>query len=478
MKKQVRHYLVQTFGCQMNHSDSERFAAILERIGYAATEAATEADLIIYNSCSVRQKAEDRILGQGSYISKLKRKNPDLKVVLTGCMARRTWKGTSKTGSPIQMTQSDRETELQTQMPWVDIVIETKDFAKLPGKLGFDVNISEAPEHYLSYKPVYKNDFQTFVPISTGCDHFCTFCIVPFARGGEVCRKADSIIDEVEERIANGTKDLTLLGQTVNRWVNPKYDEELKQGMIANTRIPELNNHLMADADCNDPKDFLQLMQRLDQIPGDWWMSFVSSHPNYMTDELIDFIAESKHIRPYLHFALQSGSDEILKRMNRRHTIDEFVAKTLRMKDKIPGLGLSTDVIVGFPGETEEQFMQTADVMNKLGFDMAYISEFSPRKGTAAGLLKDDISREEKSRRKKYLNDEILAKTAGDNNNAMLNTKQKVLITGKDRNGKIKGRTANNKDTTVTGVTTGLGSFVSAEITACTPWALTAKALK
>lgn len=459
----------------MNHSDSERFSSIIEGMGYTPTKSIEEADLLVFNSCSVKQKAEDRIFGLGKKIAKLKARNSGLKVILTGCMARRSWQGTTKTGSPIQMTQHDREVELKKSLPWVDIVIETKDFGKLPTRLGFDTDFKRTPEHYLSYKPKHKNSFQAFVPISAGCDHFCTFCIVPFARGGEICRKAHAILSEVRQLVATGHKDITLLGQTANRWINPDFDQEMKKGMIANTRIDGLNTKLMKDATCDQPRDFLQLLQRIDQIEGEWWMTFVSSHPNYMTLELINFLAQSEHFRPYLHFAMQSGSDEILKRMNRRHTVQEFVDKTLLFKKMLPGVSLSTDVIVGFPGETHEQFMETADVMRQLEFDMAFISEFSPRKGTAAGLLKDSISRSEKARRKKYLNDEVLAKTALKNNKKLLKTRQKILIEAVSDKG-MRGRTGSFKDTLVTDSRDRslIGKFLEATVIDCTPWALTA----
>ncbi len=486
-----KKYYIKTFGCQMNHSDSERFASVVEGIGYRPTESYRDADLVVFNSCSVRQKAEDRILGLGRKVGELKATNPELKIVLTGCMARRTWQGVSKTGSPIQMTQESREEQLQKQMPWVDIVLETKDFGKLPQRLGMNVEFKEAPEHYLSYTPMYKNDFQAFVPISTGCDHFCTYCIVPFARGGEVCRDADSIFDEIATLVASGYKDITLLGQTVNRWINPKFDAEIKQGNIANTRIPGLNEKLLSNPGEEEARDFLQLLQKLDQIPGEYWVSFVSSHPNYMTRELIEFLAQSTHMRPYLHFALQSGSDAILKRMNRRYDVADFSEKTKYFKQILPGVSISTDIIVGFPGETEEQFMETARVMETLEFDMAYLSEFSPRTGTAAGLLKDDIPHAEKERRKTYLNDEVLAKTALKNNKKLVGTKQVVLIEKKLKEG-WRGKTASYKDVRVSNSKLEMlnsneiqnsktsktnidliGQFIEVEITGCSAWALT-----
>ncbi len=465
----------------MNESDSERFSTIVEKIGYLPTESYEDADLIVFNSCSVRQKAEDRILGLRPQMEILKRKNPELKIVLSGCMARRTWRGVSKTGSPLQMTQDDREIELRRRMPWVDVVLETKEFSKLPSRLGYSVKIEEKPHDYLSFNPKYINEFQAFVPISTGCDHFCTFCIVPFARGGEVNRPAKEIIDEIKMLVEHGYKDITLLGQTVNRWINPKYENDIKQGKIANTKIPELNTQPIENpTEDFEPRDFLQLLQVLDEIKGDFWITFVSSHPNYMTDELVEFIGRSvkngKHIRPYLHFALQSGNDTILKRMNRRYNSEEFTSRVKKMNREIPGLSLSTDIIVGFPGESDEQFMDTAKLMDKLEFDMAYLNEFSPRTGTAAGLLRDDIPNEEKARRKNYLNDEILALTALKKNKAMLGTKQKILVTKITDNG-IVARTFNNKEVKLDLVILGIreGDFIEVEITDVSSWSLKAE---
>ncbi len=476
----MKKYYIKTFGCAMNHSDSERFANVVEKIGYSPTEDFETADLIVFNSCSVRQKAEDRISGLRPQIERLKSQNPELKIILSGCMARRTWRGVTKTGSPLQMTHDDRESELKKQMPWIDFVLETKEFGKLPQKLGMQMKIEDEPSTYLSYTPKYKSNFQAFVPISTGCDHFCTFCIVPFARGGEVNRPADEIVHEIENLVYCGYKDVTLLGQTVNRWINPKNEEELKQGMIANTQIPELNTKPIKNL-TDEPRDFLQLLEVLDGTEGDWWMTFVSSHPNYMTDELIEFIGksvkENKHMRPYLHFALQSGNDEILKRMNRRYTSDQFKTRVEKMKKEIPGLSISTDIIVGFPGESEEQFQDTVKIMEDLEFDMAYINEYSPRKGTASGLLKDDVPHAEKTRRKNYLNDEVLAKSAHKKNAAMVGTIQKVLITKIDKE-QIKGQTKNMKDVKITldkSKEINVGDFAEVEITNSSNWALEGK---
>jgi len=472
MKKK---YLITNYGCQMNYADSERFSGIIEvGCGYQKTDSLESADLIILNSCSIRQKAEDRVLGLGKKMLKLKSLNKNLKIVLTGCMARRTWAGTTKTGSPIQMTQKDREEQLKKTLPWLDFVIESKDFHKLPEKLGIK-NQTEIKE-YLSFEPILNSNFQAFVPISIGCDHFCTYCIVPFARGKEICRKPEDILKEVKNLIQNGYKDITLLGQTVNRWIAPAFDFDYKQGNVANTKIEKLNKSLLEDPKNESPKDFLQLLQVIDEIEGDYWLTFMSSHPNYMTSELIDFIGKSKHIRPYIHFALQSGSDNILQRMNRRYNSSEFKSIAKEMKEKIPGLGLSTDIIVGFPGETEEDLELSAKLMKELEFDMAYISEFSPRKGTAAGLIKDDISWDKKAEWKKYLNDEILAKTVRKNNEKMLGTIQKCLVEKDLGKGKYLARTANYKEVSFKVYDEkskiNLGDFVILKITKATNWAL------
>ena len=441
-----KKYCITNFGCQMNYADAERFAAINEEMGYSPTQETEDADLIILNSCSVRQTAEDRVLGLTRKMNELKKKNSNLKIILTGCMARRSWSDLkSKSKSPLQMDQKSRDAYLLKEMPWLDYVLESKDYYKLPEKLG--IKLKDQVENYLSYKPIPKNNYQGWVTISTGCDHFCSYCIVPFARGKEVCRNASSILKEAKQYIKDGFKDIVLLGQTVNKWKDP--DSRL---------------------------DFLQLLKQIDNIKGDYWLSFMSSHPNYMTDELIQFMASSKHIKPYIHFAMQSGSNSVLKRMNRKYSIEEFIEKTQKLKKYIPNLGLSTDVIVGFPQETEREFLETAEVMKLLGFDMAYISEYSPRKGTASALMRDDISSKEKTRRKKYLNDEILAVSALGHNKKMIGTIQKVLVEKLTKE-YIYSRTSNNKEVRISMPKEKIevGTFCNIKILTETPWALSGK---
>jgi tRNA-2-methylthio-N6-dimethylallyladenosine synthase len=454
----------------MNYADSERFAAVLEEAGYTPVRSEQEADLIILNSCSVRQTAEDRILGLAKNFNNLKLRRPDLKVVLTGCMSRRSWKNEKN----IEFSN-----KLKKDLPWVDVIIETQDFHTLPGRLG--IKTEHGISDYLSYEPKPVNGFQAMIPVSAGCDHFCSYCIVPFARGHEICRSASDIINEFETFLSKGYKDFTLLGQTVNRYYNPEL-ASTKVILPGATNISGLNTTLMKDPNSDQPADLLQLLQKLDTYPGEWWISFLSSHPNYMTTELIDFIAGSKHLRPYLHFAMQSGSDRILQKMNRRHTIADFINKALYMRKKIQGLALSTDIIVGFPGETEEDFQATVKAMQRIKFDMAYISEYSPRKGTASAYMKDNISSEEKARRKRYLNDEVLAKSSLEANREMLDNVRQILVLRTEKN-LIYGRTNNNKDIVININTKQrekdyTGKFVKVKITSVTPWALKGKLLQ
>lgn len=491
----------------MNYSDSERFASVIEDYEFAPTDDWRDSDLLIINSCSVKQQAEDRVIGLKNEIDEVKKLNPGFKVVLTGCMTRRKW-DKERAQSRFDLENEEREEELRKAMPWLDYVLETKEFHKLPAQMGLDKQIQdENPEDYLSTKPRYKSDFQAFVPISTGCNHFCTFCIVPYARGKEICRSAESIISEVTNLVKGGFKDITLLGQTVNRWVNPKLDVNIKNINLNKLSNEELNNWkdffkeinyeidekwLESRAEGHNlkmPIDFLQLIQVLDQLEGRWWTSWTSSHPQYMTDELIKFIGESSqngfwknngngHQRPGIHFAMQSGNNKILRKMNRGYSAEEFLDIIYKLRKNVPDLGLSTDIIVGYPSETRADFEDTRAAMERGRFDMAFISAFSPRKGTAAGRLNDDIDKETKQKWKKELNDEVLAKHALERNKKMIGEKVTVLIDSKHRKTKeLKGKTAHAKTVQIKGVTDDqlIGEFLTVVVTNATPWALEAE---
>ncbi|MCS7317857.1 MAG: radical SAM protein [Candidatus Dojkabacteria bacterium] len=527
-------YVIKTFGCQMNYSDSERMSAFLQNLGLVETNNLENADLIILNTCSVRQKAEDRINGIVKNI-RLSVGN-HTKIVITGCMARRSWNDTTKTKSikySFQKSQRERYEEILKNFPLVDYVIETKEFTKIGDWLAQIFNKPEwkrenqidKPEHYLSFEPKYKSSFQAYVPISTGCNHFCTFCIVPYSRGKEYCRPATEIIREVFDLVQRGYKDITLLGQTVNRWINNDFKQEFNYNE-ALTKIDTLNEMPMSDKDLNKwrkffqhklelynnnknvnldnnksdffstvrlkmPRDFLQLLQVLDQIPGAWWTTWISSHPNYLTEKLIQYVGLSAknmlygnfagHQRPYIHFALQSGSNKILKIMNRRYSYEEFYEKVKLIRKYVPEVSISTDIIVGFVNETEEDFMLTVKAHQECNFDTIYISEYSPRIGTAAYELKETVDNKTKAKRKEFLNN-ILQKSAEIKNSKLLNTITYALIEEYLEKKKIlKGKTSHNKDI-VLNIDEKLipnksndelvGKFVEVKINGFTPWAL------
>lgn len=422
----------------MNESDSERVAAVCESMGYRPVEEGQIANLYVLNTCSIRQKAEDRVLGMGKKFFKFKKDNSDTKVILTGCMAKRDVRqGFEKS----KVYQEKYEGKLKKQMPWLDFVLEISDIHKLPEVLGEIVEAKS--DEYFAVTPKYNSKFQAFVPISTGCNKFCTFCIVPFTRGEEVYRPYEQIKKEVEDLVKAGFKEITLLGQNVNSWKS-KIEGDLivpvpkfRKTKVEEKRVEEENF-----------MDFADLMENLAEIPGDFWLRFTSSHPYDINPRLIDVVAQKPKIAKQFHFALQSGSNSVLKRMNRHYTIEEFKEKVNLIKKTIPDVAVTTDIIVGFCGETDTEFQETIEVCKELKFDQIFISEYSQREGTiAAKFYKDDIAREVKIKRKEEL-DKVLKEGVEENNKKLIGTKQKVLITRdkiKNREG-VFGKTTHGKD--------------------------------
>ena len=365
-------YSIITFGCQMNKSDSERIAAVLERRGYKSTSDIKEADLIVVNMCSVRQSAVDRVFGQCQKLSKLKIKNEKLKTVLTGCILKENRK-------------KFRES--------FDLILNIKDLPNWPKFLKEKTNVISLLWHnyyvscdYFKIKPKYQNNFSAYIPISNGCNNFCSYCVVPFTRGPLVCRNHQEILKEVKGAVKNSIKEIWLLGQNVNRYRSKSKIKNQKSKII----------------------NFAQLLKMINNIPGDFLIRFISPHPADFTDELIGVMAKSKKIAKYLNLPVQSGDNEILKKMNRPYTVQQYKNLVKKIREKIPDINLSTDVIVGFPGETEKQFQNTVKLFKEIKFNIAYIAKYSPRPGTAAFKLKDNVSHQEKERRWRILNDIIL----------------------------------------------------------------------
>lgn len=318
----------------MNKSDSERITSVLENMGYRQTLNIDKADLIVVNMCSVRQSAVDRVYGKIRDFAKLKAQNPKIKTILTGCILKK----------------------------------DRPKFAK-----GFDQILRF--KDLLKYQPKYQDKSVAFVPISNGCNNFCSYCVVPFVRGPLICRDHKEIIREVKNTAKKGFREIWLLGQNVNDYQSPT--------------DPSIN--------------FAKLLNQICDIPGNFRILFTSPHPKNFSDELINTLAKCKKFGKYLNLPVQSGDDKILKKMNRNYTVKEYKNLVKKIQRKIPGIKLSTDTIVGFPGETEANFQNTAKLLKEIKFNWAYIAKYSPRRGTVAFEMKDNIPLSEKKKREKIL---------------------------------------------------------------------------
>jgi tRNA-2-methylthio-N6-dimethylallyladenosine synthase len=443
-------YIISTFGCQMNYSDSERLASLLESYGYSAADSIEEATLVIFNTCSIKQKAEDRVLGQMKTIAKMKKKNPDVLFGITGCMTRLT-------SSRI----SQKKDKLLTQLKELDFVFQIQDLPKvgeLLKQVKPDLAILEASEadldSYFKIQPKYATPFQAYIPIMTGCDKFCTYCIVPYSRGREKSRKIDDIYLEAVQLVESGCKEITLLGQNVNSY-----------GLSWNDKKSEIFSY--------EENPFVQLLKKLDTIPGLLRLRFTSPHPQDMTPDVIDTIADSRTLMPYIHLPLQSGSDYILKRMNRNYDTAKFRSIVEYIRKRMPDCTISTDMIVGFCGETAEHYEETYNFFKEIGFDLAFISQFSARKGTAADkLMTDDVSREDKAQRWHRLND-LLRVTSLKRNQYFEGKTVKVLVEKQNNDsGLLHGRSEHYKEVLFKGDTSLIGEVVEVKIDKALEWLL------
>ncbi|MGC9048785.1 MAG: tRNA (N6-isopentenyl adenosine(37)-C2)-methylthiotransferase MiaB [Patescibacteria group bacterium] len=412
----MKYYLL-TFGCQMNKSDSERAAAVLENLGYQKTDSEESADLIMVLACSVRQSAIDRIYGRIKIWKKIKEKRP-LITILTGCILKE---------------------DKRKLIPHFDFIFPITDLVKLPEKLK---NLPcQQIESYFHIHPHYQNNFQAYVPISTGCNNFCTYCVVPYVRGPEICRPAEEIINEVKELIGRGYKEICLLGQNVNSY-------------FSNLNFPKL-------------------LKKINDIPGNFWLRFLTSHPKDFSDELIETMVKCKKICEYLHLPIQSGDNQILKEMNRRYTVEHYKNIIEKIRKKIPDIAISTDIIVGFPGETEKQFQNTTKLMKEIKFDMAYIAEYSPRPQTAAIKLNDNVPKKEKEKRRKILT-EILKQTAFEKNKKYLGQIVEILVDSEDKDN-FYGKTRTFKTVKIKkSPFYQIGEFEKVKIISATPFGLAA----
>lgn len=366
----VSSFFIRTFGCQQNIADSQRIASYYLARGYKQARSIKIADEIVINTCMVRQSAEDRVTGLVKNIAKSASRRTKPKIVISGCMV----------GMAVRDETGKYLKALRKRMPEVDEFLPLEE-------VGFDY-------------PALRNDItHSWVPISNGCNNFCTFCVVPFTRGREVSRPFAEIIEEIQDIAAHGCREVTLLGQNVNSYgadlvKSKNYGYKLPNGHIVK---PVMVKHL---GRYRIPTLFPYLLEEVAKIDGIKTIKFISSNPWDFSDELIDVIAKNPKIDRNLHLAVQSGDDDVLKRMNRWYTRDEYLKLLEKIKSKIPIVQISTDIIVGFPGETEEQFANTVNLAKEANFAYAYVSKYSSRPNTTATkAFTDDVSHSDKDRR-------------------------------------------------------------------------------
>ena len=423
-----KKYFIKTYGCQMNVHDSEEIKKILENLGYTEIEDYEQADLIILNTCAIRENAHDKVFGFLGRCKHLKKTNKDLILGLCGCMAQ----------------EENVVKEIREKHKYIDIVFGTHNMNELPDMLmNFygkqSINVYSKEGDVIEFGNLYKRDSKitAWVNIMYGCDKFCTYCIVPYTRGKQRSRKSEDILKEVKELKEQGYKEITLLGQNVNA-----YGKDL-DGEI----------------------EFSKLLEKVSDT-GIERIRFVTSHPWDFTDKMIDVIASRENIMPYIHLPLQSGSNKILKLMGRRYTKEEYLELFNKIRNKVKNASITTDIIVAFPGETEEDFNDTLDVVNTCKYDGAFTFIYSPRENTPAAKMKNDLTEEEKEDRLHRLN-ELVNKYSKESNERMLNTIQKVLVTGvseKDSN-KVCGYTENMKLVNVTAPMDTIGQIINVKIT-------------
>ena len=413
--KYLKYYIL-TMGCQLNENDSEKLCGMMEQMGYTKAQNIEESSLIVFNTCCVRENAEDKLFGKLGEVKRIKEKNGAI-IAIGGCM----------------MQEKHIVEKLKTSYPFVDIVFGTHTIHKFPEDLYKALINSKKIEDILDIEgeviegfPIKRNDnIKASVLIMNGCNNFCTYCIVPYVRGRERSRNAEDILKEVENLAKEGYKEITLLGQNVNSYMKEERRRQENVGKI---------------------DSFAKLLIEINKIPGIERIRFISPHPKDFTDDVIDAIKNCDKICKIIHLPLQSGSTEILKNMNRKYTKEEYLNLVEKIKSQIPKIVFSTDIIVGFPGETKEDFEDTLDVVKKVKFEQVYMFIYSKRVGTPADKMTNQIPEEIKHKRFDRLKD-LVESQITENNKKYIGTIQKVLVEGKSKTNKdvLTGRTETNK---------------------------------
>ena len=422
----AKRFHIWTVGCQMNEAESAKAAALLHEAGYVETPHEEAADVIIVNSCVVRQAAEDKVAGKVGSLARLKRANPDVRIAVTGCMV------------------TGQEHQLAERFPHVDLFYEPSEFERLteiaPELADIDIDLAELPHYYPDQAA--DRDVTAFVPIIYGCNFVCSYCIVPYRRGREVSRPMDDIVHEVERLAARGVREVTLLGQTVNAYGH----------------------------DLPGAPDLADLLGRVNDVPGIARVRFLTSHPKYMSDRIINAVAELPTACEHINLPVQAGDDEVLRRMRRTYTVDYYRERVATMRRMIPDVTISTDIIVGFPGESEEQFRHTYDLLEELALDKVHVAMYSPRPRTLSARWVDDVPRTEKKRRHRAI-EELQARILTNRNRERVGKTFEVLVDGQSR-GRWRGRTRGNTLVFFEAAGDWKGRLIDVTITDSTPWYL------
>ena len=424
-------FFTQTFGCQMNARDSEKLIGILEQIGYVKKET-EDADFVIYNTCTVRENANNKVYGRLGYLHSQKKKNPDMMIGLCGCM----------------MQEPKVVEKIRTSYRFVDLVFGTHNIYKFAELIvaafeskGMIVDIWKDTDKIVEDLPVErKYTFKSGVNIMFGCNNFCSYCIVPYVRGRERSRDPKDIIREIERLVADGVVEVMLLGQNVN-----SYGKNLEH-----------------------PMTFAQLLEEVEKIDGLERIRFMTSHPKDLSDELIEVLGKSKKICKHLHLPLQSGSSRILKEMNRHYTKEQYLELVKKIRAAVPDIALTTDIIVGFPGETEEDFLETMEVVKEVQYDSAFTFIYSKRTGTPAATKEDQVSPEVvKDRFDRLLH--VVQEIGSQKTGALQGTVQKVLIEEINAQDEhlVTGRLSNNSVVHVPGGADLIGKIVNVSLDEC-----------
>ncbi|WP_035268270.1 tRNA (N6-isopentenyl adenosine(37)-C2)-methylthiotransferase MiaB [Desulfitibacter alkalitolerans] len=432
-----KKYLILTYGCQMNERDSEVLEGYLENLGYCPASAEKDADIIILNTCCVREKAELKVFGKLGELSKLKKEKPELIIGICGCM-----------------TQQDEVYErIRDKAPYVNLVFGTYNVHQLPNLL-LKIQNTDEPAYEIWEKEgdIVENNvsrridrIKAYVNISYGCDNFCTYCIVPHVRGRERSRTPDKIVEEISGLVKEGYKEIMLLGQNVNSYGK------------------DLNSNL----------DFADLLVEVNKIDGLERIRYMTSHPRDFTDKLVETIARCKKVCEHYHLPVQAGSNKILKAMNRGYTREEYLDLVEKIQSISPNYSITSDIIVGFPGEGEEDFKDTLDIVERVRFDAAYTFAYSPRRGTPAAAMECQIKDEEKKERLHRLM-EVQNKISLEKNMKLVGTNMEVLVESpsKTDSSRLTGRTRTNKIVNFSGEQSLIGTIINVKITKAQTWNL------